>query len=139
MAWWVYFIIGFVFLAGEIFMPMDFFMFFIGLAFLSVGTLSLTQIVEDPTILFLLAGGLSVAYVFIFKKYIKNLFIKKTNAIGGFEGEKVMVNENIEPGDTGSGSMRGSSWQVRNESNETLQEGSKYAVSSLDSLTIVIK
>jgi membrane protein implicated in regulation of membrane protease activity len=139
MDWWIWLIIGLVLLGTEIFLPLDFFLFFIGLAFITSGTISSLGITNDPSILFTITGIASVVYLVTLRPLIRKKFVRINKNVSDIQGQEVEITSEIAPGKTGSGSMRGSTWQVRNKTNVVLKEGSTQTISSIDGLVLIIE
>jgi membrane protein implicated in regulation of membrane protease activity len=139
MEWWIWCIIGMSLLCAEVFLPLDFFLFFIGLSFICSGALSYFSIIEDSTKLFIITGVISFISLFTLRPFIRNFFKRETSEVGTLLGQMITVTENISPGEKGSGTLNGSTWQVHNRTDETLTEGKSYQVSSRESITLIIE
>lgn len=139
MAWWFWVLIGFLLFTAEIFLPLDFFLFFFALAFLTTGALSWLGLIVDLAWQFTFCGFLSILFVFALRPYLKGKISSTSKPVFEVKGDKVVISEDILPGESGKGNMRGTSWQVKNNSNETLKANKSYVVSATDSLTLIIQ
>jgi membrane protein implicated in regulation of membrane protease activity len=139
MAWWFWTLLGFLLFAGEMFLPLDFFLFFFGLAFLTTGIISWMGIIADTAWQFTFCGVSSILFVVVLRPYLKGKLSSNTKPVSELKGDKVIISEDITPGATGKGSMRGTTWQVKNNTNEMLMANSSYVVSATESLTLIIE
>lgn len=139
MLWWIWLIIGLILFLAEIFLPLDLFLFFIGLAFVFTGLISYFELLNEPSYYFVIAGLLSIIFLITIRPILKKMFIRNVKNVSDIIGEDVELVEDILSSQTGFGLMRGSSWKVLNKTSETLIKGKTYRVSSFDSLTLIIE
>ncbi|HMO17357.1 MAG TPA: NfeD family protein [Oligoflexia bacterium] len=139
MEWWIWFIAALVFFGLELFISLAFFFFFVALSFLLVGILSLTGIVTDLATQLVLSGLFSIGIGLFLRPVLKGRELKASNnPVTDIIGEYVIISGDISPGSIGKGTLRGSSWQVHNQSGSPLLKDSRYQVSSIDSLTLIV-
>jgi membrane protein implicated in regulation of membrane protease activity len=139
MLWWIWLSIGLILFLAEIFLPLDLFLFFIGLAFVFTGLISYFELLNEPSYYFVIAGLLSIIFLITIRPILKKMFIRNVKNVSDIIGEDVELVEDILSSQTGFGLMRGSSWKVLNKTSETLIKGKTYKVSSFDSLTLIIE
>jgi membrane protein implicated in regulation of membrane protease activity len=139
MAWWIWVVGGLALLGSELFIPLDFYLVFIGISGVLTGMVVGTGIIPEAHHQWILCALFSLALLFSLRKRM----LAKIHGDGAtrapeLEGEKIQVIEEISSGETGKGETRGSTWSIRNESASTLKPGVTYTVSRRDGLTLVV-
>jgi len=144
MAWWLWIVLGLITLAVEMFIPLDFFLFFIGVA--GVGTGIIVGIckamgfdVACSTGYFMFAVGALSLCMFARRPLRNYLTAKKRLIFSKISGEVVTITDaDIAPSALGKGKNSGANWQVRNMTDSPLIVGKSYPVSSHDGIILVI-
>lgn len=140
MAYWVWVTAGLILLILEIFLPLDFFLFFIGLAALATGAIVATGTLVSTELQLLVFALLSPVLLYLGRRPLSEYLRSETGELTGtLEGSKVMVTGPIAPGETGKGELRGTTWTVKNETDEFLMAGRKYTVSESGGTSLIVK
>lgn len=141
MDYWNWLISGLVLLIIELFLPADFFLFFIGIAALLTGVFTwahlLPATIELQVICFALLAP-TLLYT-IRKPLYKKLIANSKKLSGKLENSQVKILQDIAPNQSGKGSCRGTSWTVVNKTDMTLTSGSKHKIAEVDGLSIIVK
>jgi hypothetical protein len=140
MLWWIWCILGFVLLVAELFMPSGFVLAVFGAAALLTGMLVAIGLGGPLWLEWIIWGVLMVALLVGVRK---RLVGQRSNKIkeGSSEliGEEVLLQENVAPGASGRGELRGAGWTVKNTGPGVLQAGERYAVERVESLTLLVR
>ena len=138
MEWWIWLVFAIVLFAGEVIVSLDFFLFFVGLGFFLTGILVSTGLLPETWMQVIACSILIIAFLF----YLKPKLNKKIATKGRKEdlvGDTVEIINEIPSNSTGTGNLRGSSWQVKNNTNKTLAANSKHIVSKIDGISLIIE
>ena len=115
MDWWIWMLLGFVLLAGEMATPGGFYLLFFGVGAVVVGLAALAGLVLPIWGQWLLFSALSVALLALVRPRIVGRFHQAGVAVDdSVVGEWVRVETRTEPGDLGRGELRGSPWTISN-------------------------
>lgn len=140
MQWWIWILIGILLFGAEMIVPLDFFLFFIGLSFIVTGGLVSADLLSAGWMQALTCAILSVVFLVVLKpKLSGRLFNNVKNRKPDLEGDQVLIVSEIQPGKQGKGDLRGSSWQVLNKKSEVLKSGESYEVTRVDGLVLVVE
>ncbi len=140
MIWWQWCALGALLLAAELAVDAAFYLVFLGISAIAVGLIGLTPIALPMWGQWLVFSLISVTALLLFRSRIYNKIRGQTPDIKqGVAGETVTVNELIAPGATGSATLRGAVWQVRNIGTEPLTAGSRAVVEDSKGLTLSIR
>jgi membrane protein implicated in regulation of membrane protease activity len=140
MSWWVWFVLGFLLLGGEVVTPGSFYLFFFGLGAVCVGLLGLVGL-EGPVwgqwLLFTL-------FSLLFLVLVRPRFLGRLHTADGLVedtlvGEFALVQSTIAPGAQGKGELRGSTWTLSNASDALLQPGDRCRVERVEGLTLHVR
>jgi membrane protein implicated in regulation of membrane protease activity len=142
MAWWVWAIAGLGLLGLELFVPVDFFVFFLGVAALGVSVgvaFGLTTTTGAQLFLFSILAvlatlGLRGPLVARLRR-AQDLGVGIENLIG----EIAVLTGPLAPGEVGKGELRGSLWSVRSEHAEPLPAGRRCRVERVEGLLLWIR
>jgi membrane protein implicated in regulation of membrane protease activity len=118
MDWWMWLAAGFVLLVFELVTPSGFFIMFFGAGAVVVGLLSGAGLVATPWVQWLVFTAVSVACLFLFRGKIQAR-VEASGArppVDSLLGEIAVPIEGIAPGAVGRVSLRGSTWEARNDS-----------------------
>lgn len=139
MDWWIWIVLGFGLLIIELFIPSGFFLFMVGLAGISVGTLDFFGIAGPVWFQWVLCAVLTIGYsLFIRKPLMERLHTGKVAGGSGPVGDEIVLSEDIPAGGTGQGQLRGSNWQIKNSKSVLAQKGSRHTVVQVDGITLII-
>lgn len=139
MAWWIWVVIGIVLLCSEIFIPLDFFLIFIGLGFLTTGGFVYFDLLGPDWLQWTACAVFTVIFYVGLKKKIINNFKVAVDRKEDYVGETVTIKTDIEVGQVGKGDLRGTGWQVKNISGQTLVAGSKHEVKKTDGIVLIVE
>lgn len=140
MEWWIWIIGGLVLLGIELFVPMGFYLFIMGLSCLTVGALAYMNILTDANNQYLVVAILGIALMFLVRKPLAAMMMSLGKETGSdITAQKVTVSETILPGASGRGEHSGTTWNVRNDTEGTLNAGHAYRVSRTEGLTLIVK
>ncbi len=142
MAWWVWGVAGILLLAAEMFVPVDFFVFFLGVAALGV---SLTVALG--------LGNSASSQLFLFSVFtvgsllgLRRPLLSRLRRAGGDDaaqgllvGESAVLLEDLPPGAVGKAELRGSAWSARHGGSEVLARGRRCRVERLDGLVLWVR
>lgn len=142
MAWWVWAVAGVLLLGTELFVPLDFFVFFLGVAALGVSAsvaLGLAGTLSNQLLLFSVLAV--VATVALRTPIVRRL--RRAQDLGvGIEtliGETALLREVLAPGQVAKAELRGSSWTVRSEHAEPLPAGRRCRVERVEGLVLWVR
>jgi membrane protein implicated in regulation of membrane protease activity len=140
MAWWIWAIGGLLLLCAEVFVPIDFYLVFLGFASLITSLLVFFGILETASAQWIACGVFALALLLsVRRKVLSYIHATSTERAPEFEGEIVTIRTDIPVGGTGKGEARGTVWSVRNESAYTLLSGKQYRVARCEGLSLVVQ
>ena len=142
MAWWIWVVLGIALLAAEMAIAGGFFAFFFGLAALLVGILVALGLAGGDAVQWLLFSVLSVLGVAVFRRPVMRAFKMdqpQLKAVDGLAGEDAVVLKDVTPGNVGKAELRGTTWNARSTSSETLVKGQRCKVERVEGLTLWIR
>ncbi|NNF16489.1 MAG: NfeD family protein [Gammaproteobacteria bacterium] len=138
MTWWGWMIIGALLLGAELFaIDAQFYLVFLGVSAVLVGTASLLGIAMPEWVQWMSFGVLSLVFFFTFRK---SLYEKINRGAKGFRenvaGDTVTINADLAPGADARVEHRGTNWTVRNIGDTTIAGGTRAVVVKTDGLTL---
>lgn len=139
MPWWGWVTLGIAFLAFEMITPAGFFLFFFGFGALVTGALVGMDLLRPEWlewIVFTLVSGVSL--VFLRGKVVRNM-PKTCGSVDSMVGEAATAQEDIPGNGLGKVELRGSSWNAKNSSSQTISKGTRCIVESVEGLTVVVR
>ncbi len=140
MPWWIWVIGGVISLGAEIFIPIEFYLFFLGVAGICTGTLVYFQFLQEPWMQWTTCGVLALVLLLsVRRRLLDYLHANSVERSPEFEGDLVKIIEDIPQGSTGKGEARGTTWGVINESDNTLESGKSYRVARVEGLSLLIE
>lgn len=140
MPWWIWVIGGLLTLSAEIFIPIDFYLFFIGLAGILTGVLTYFSILPEAWMQWTTCGLLSLALLLSARRrLLEHLHSDGVERAPELEGEIVEIIDTIPAGGSGKGQARGTRWSVVNRSSSPLLGGESYTVARIESLSLIIE
>jgi membrane protein implicated in regulation of membrane protease activity len=140
MLWWQWMVLGTILLGAEIAVDAEFYLVFLGISAISVGLLGTTPIGLPVWGQWLVFALISVANLFIFRsKFYNKIRGQAPDRVEGVDGEVAVVQDEIPSGATGSATLRGTVWQVRNVGDAALAAGSRATVEDANGLVLLIR
>ena len=136
MLWWGWMVLGVLILGAEMFLiDAQFYLVFIGLSAVIVGTLDVLGLAMPEWGQWMLFAALGLISMFTFRKA---LYIKFRGSAPGFrasvEGDMVLVVDELAPGGESRASHRGTRWTVRNVGGGSIPAGQKARVVKTEGL-----
>ena len=130
---------GLVLVVAELATPGGFVIIFFGIGALAVGVLSLSGLVTNVPLQFLLFSVLSVASLAILRSRLQSrIQTPPSSNVDSLVGVVAMVQERMAPRAIGRVEVRGSMWAARNTSDTTLDPGQRARVAAVDGLTLAV-
>jgi membrane protein implicated in regulation of membrane protease activity len=140
MEWWQWIVLGALLLGAEMFVDAEFYLVFLGVSALIVGSLGLAPIEIPIWGQWLLFSFFAVASLRFFRKQFYSKYRGDIPSRGeGAEGEIAQVGEAIAPGAVGSVTLRGATWAARNVGEHPVAAGSRVVVVESAGLTLSVR
>ena len=138
MTWWAWMILGAVLFGAELFaVDAQFYLVFLGLSAALVGLAGVAGIAMVEWVQWLVFAALSLISMFTFRKA---LYSKIRGNVPGFKeglaGEYLELPEDLDPGQHGRASFRGSDWTVLNDGSTRISGGTRVRVTRSEGLTL---
>ena len=142
MAWWVWAIGGLVLLGTELFIPLDFFVFFLGVAALGVSGATALGLLTTNSGQLLAFSILAVATTVGLRTPLVARLRRAQDTGVGIEnliGEVAVLAGALAPGEVGKAELRGTVWSVRSEHGEPLPAGRRCRVARVEGLVLWVR
>ena len=140
MAWWLWMALGLGLLAAEIVTPGGFYVFFFGLAALTVGVLSGLGAGGPVWFEWLLFSVLSVTAVLVLREpLVRRMAGPRTGPVDSLIGEIAVPLDDLPPGAVGKAELRGSAWTARNVDSRMLARGERSRVVEVEGLMLSLR
>ena len=142
MAWWVWAVGGLVLLGTELFVPLDFFVFFLGVAALGVCGAVALGAVTTTTAQLLLFSVLAVLTTLGLRGPLVARLRRAQDTGVGIEtliGEAAILLGPLAPGQVGKAELRGTTWSVRSEHGQPLPAGHRCRVQRVEGLVLWLR
>lgn len=138
--WWHWLILGLLLLLGELLTPGGFYILFFGIAAILTGVLALAGI-ENTAVQMLLFTVLSVGGLLVFRARVLRWMQADPQAppVDTLVGEIGTTVVTLPRGAVGRVELRGTSWSARNISTEDLAAGTRYRVTAVDGLLLLVE
>lgn len=140
MYYWLWLVLGLIFVGLEVLTPGGFYVLFFGIGALVVG--SLTGFGWGGPIWFqwLLFSAISLLSLLCFRPHLVRATRSKgrPDPIDTLEGETALLMDDLPPDAVGKAELRGTTWTVRNGDQRPLVRGQRCRVSRVDGLTLWI-
>jgi membrane protein implicated in regulation of membrane protease activity len=142
MSWWVWAVGGLALLGAELFVPVDFFVFFLGLAALGVALVTAIGFTTEST------GQLVAFSIFALGSMVglrRPLVARLKRGTGEGVGVETLVGESatllgaLAPGGVAKAELRGTTWTVRSAHESELAVGRRCRVERVDGLTLWVR
>ena len=139
MTWWAWMILGAVLLGAELAIDTQFFLIFLGVSAALVGLGVLAGIAMPEWAQWLAFAALSLISMFTFRK---SLYDRIRGDVPGYregaDGDYVVVSEDLESGEQGRASLRGSNWTIVNDGSNRISGGTRTRVARSEGLTLYV-
>jgi hypothetical protein len=141
MTWWLWVLVGFALLAGELLTPGGFFFIFFGASAIVVGALA--WLVEDlPAWLqWLLFTVVSLTFMVPLRGRLVRWMAGQDRGaeVDSLVGQLASVLDDLPPNGLGKVELRGSTWNARNAAARPLRRGERGRVTRVDGLTLWVE
>ncbi len=141
MPWWVWLLLGFLLLLGEVLTPGGFFLIFFGVGALVVGVIGSLGWVETLWGQWLLFSILSVVSLVSLRRPLLNLIQTSSNKkeIDSLIGETGTALEDLAPSAIGKIELRGAPWTARNMGESLIHSGQRCKVEKREELVLLVR
>jgi hypothetical protein len=141
MPWWGWIVVGTLLLGGELLVPTDFYLVFIGVAGMLVGLLVFLAPALPTWGQWALFGVLAIGLLVFFRRWLHDRFPgqgARARLGDALVGEIGVLQEPIAPGAVGRVELRGSPWSARNAGETPLEAGARARVLRVEGFTLHI-
>jgi membrane protein implicated in regulation of membrane protease activity len=142
MAWWAWIALGALLLAGEMLVPLDFWLVFLGLAALAVGVVDAAAPGLSVTTEWALFGVLSALSLLVFRRLVRARFTERPADVrvdDTLVGEAGRALEELAPGAIGPVELRGALWRGRNAGPAPIGPGARVRVERVEGLMLHVR
>lgn len=139
MTWWLWVLLGFALLAGEMLTPGGFFFAFFGIGAIVVGVL--TWLGLEPAWLqwLLFTVGSIGAMVPLRGRLVRRLAGGEAPQVDSLVGEGAVLLDDLGPGAVAKVELRGSAWTARSAGERAMTKGERVRVTRVDGLTVWVR
>ncbi len=140
MVWWGWMILGLVLLGAEMgFLDAAFFLVFLGVSALFVGSLKLAGVPMPMWVEWVVFAAASLTSMVFFRKRVYTLVRGGAKGLTDpLIGEFVTLNEGLSPNESTRAEHRGSTWTVRNSGAVAISAGQDVRIVSVDGLVLKV-
>ncbi len=140
MEWWYWIILGAVLFGAEIFaIEAQFYLVFIGISAAIVGLMGWLGLDLAVWAQWATFGVLSLASMFSFRKALHAKVHSNTPGFReGVAGDYLTLDSDIDAGQRGRASFRGTKWTVVNQGSATLNSGTRVLIERSEGLTLYV-
>ena len=140
MFWWLWLVLGLIFVGLEVLTPGGFYVLFFGIGALVVGSLTGFGWSGPIWLQVLLFSAISLLSLVCFRPHLVRATRSKErpDPIDTLEGEIALLVDDLPPDAVGRAELRGTTWTVRNGDQRLLVRGQRCRVSRVDGLTLWI-
>lgn len=139
MPWEVWLILGFIFLALELFFPTGFYLFIFGIGAILTGAVTWVGLVTDTSYQLVSCAVLTLICLFALRKPLMGFQVP---AGGGtyqeLIGDEVIITSEIGVQGLGKGELRGSSWSIKNVGPSSIAAGERCKVVRVEGITLSV-
>ena len=142
MEWWLWVIAGLALLALEIFIPGLIIFLFFGAAAILMGVLGKLGLAGPVWFQWVLFSLLSIISLLTLRGPIIRKFNRKHDkspAIDSLVGQPVVLMTELIPGKPGKAELRGTSWTVVGSHQESIPQGARCIVETVEGLTLHVR
>ncbi|HEX7629607.1 MAG TPA: NfeD family protein [Candidatus Methylomirabilis sp.] len=138
MYWWLWLVLGLIFVGLEVLTPGGFYVLFFGIGALAVGSLAGFGWSGPIWFQWLLFSAISLLSLLCFRPHLVRATRSKErpDPIDTLEGEIALLVDDLPPDAVGRAELRGTTWTVRNGGQRLLVRGQRCRVSRVDGLTL---
>jgi membrane protein implicated in regulation of membrane protease activity len=138
MYWWLWLVLGLIFVGLEVLTPGGFYVLFFGIGALAVGSLAGFGWSGPIWFQWLLFSAISLLSLLCFRPHLVRATRSKerSDPIDTLEGETALLTDDLPPDAVGRAELRGTTWTVRNGDQQLLVRGQRCRVSRVDGLTL---
>jgi len=142
MPWWGWVTIGAMLLIAEVtVVDLEFYLIFLGISALLVGALGLAGVAMPIWMQWVVFAILAIASLVIFRQrvYAKLRPPPEGEVQIGVSGDRAIAVDSIEPGATGSVTLRGTNWTGLNRGSVTIPAGARCRVERSEGLVLDLR
>lgn len=141
IAWWIWILVGFALLLGELLTPGGFFIVFFGVGAIAVGLLKVSGLVTSLAMEGILFASISVAGLVLFRRPLQEEFKELTPnmPVDQITSEIATALETIPAGGMGKVELRGTSWNAHNAGSEPIENAQRCRIEKVDGLTLHVR
>lgn len=139
--WWLWVLIGLLFLVGELLTPGGFYLIFFGAGALAVGFLRLVGLDAGLALEGLIFVVISVAALALFRKPLLQRFqrLSPVSDVDNLTSEIATALEDIPAGGRGKAELRGTSWNAANLGDAPITKATRCTVERIEGLTLFVR
>jgi membrane protein implicated in regulation of membrane protease activity len=141
MIWWYWMLLGLLLLGAEMMTPGGFYMLFLGVSAMIVGTLTGLDVIGAEWLQWLLFSGIAVAALLLGRRPLAAMMTREASDgpdVNSMAGELAIPLEPLPVGGTGKAELRGSTWTAKNVGPAPLGKGQRGKVTHVEGLTLWI-
>jgi len=142
MPWWGWIAVGAILLVAEMtFVDLEFYLVLLGASALVVGLLELSGLGLVAWQQWVVFAGLSIGSLVFFRRRVYAMLRPpaEREIAEGVEGEVATAVDEIAPGQTGTVTMRGTTWTARNQGDASIAAGARCRVARARGLELEIR
>ncbi len=140
MSWWGWMVLGLVLLGSEMgFLDAAFFLVFLGVSALFVGLLKLGGVSMPMWAEWVVFAAVSLTNMMFFRKRLYTLVRGGAKGVADpMIGERIIVENGLQPSESGRIEYRGSTWTARNGGEDAIAPGQEVRIVSVDGLVLSV-
>lgn len=140
MAWWIWIVLGAVFLIAEVAISADFWLVFFGISAIVTGLLILLGVCPPAWQQWILFASVAALMLWFYRGRLKKKLSQADRPMGPeLVGDSAVVTVALAAGARGKVELRGAVWTARNAADVDLPEGSRCIVQEVDGLTLTVR
>ena len=142
MPWWGWLVLAAALLSAELFViDAQFYLVFLGFSAALVGLFCLTTDILLAWQQWLAFAVLSIVSMVAFRERVYQLVRNRTGHVEQplTLGDRIVIPEHLEPGQSCRAQYRGSSWTARNVDQQAIDAGREAVISHVDGLTLHVR
>ena len=140
MAWWIWIVLGAVFLIAEVAISADFWLVFFGISAILTGLLLLLGVCPPAWQQWIVFAALAVLMLWFYRGRLRAKLSQSDRPMGPeLVGDAALVKVAVVAGGRGKVELRGAVWDARNTGDADLAEGSHCIVEQVDGLTLTVR
>ncbi len=141
MVWWIWCVLGLVLLAGEMFTPGSFILFFFGLAAVLVSLFTSLTVLEGDSAQWLFFSLFSIITLVLFRSRLRKGMLggEPTTDLDAIVGTTGKALSEIAGNSAGQVEHRGTSWSALNRSAATIAAGEECRIVEVTGLRLTVE